>query len=288
VTLILSCATPDYVFQVSDRRLTAIAGPNPGAVIDEHANKVTVVGGRLAFGYTGISQIAGVRSDLWLVDVVKHQRTQNLRLVCEHLRVRASEEFRAMARTLALQNVPRALLRHVFAGVGWVRRPDVSFFEPIYVTVSNALDANGEWLPNVADEFTTSVDVWRDYGGFRIQSAGTTLEPIEKKAIWRHLARLARKRAGARAFLRALVDCELFVARRRTSVVGRNLLALCMPRVAAEKAARGKPFTMVASLPMPEMASFLYVPESGPGPVHYGPNVTGDGAALTHLECGEL
>lgn len=53
MTLILSCGTPDFVFQVLDRRLTYVDGPNAGTPSSEEANKAVVVGHRMAFGYTG-------------------------------------------------------------------------------------------------------------------------------------------------------------------------------------------------------------------------------------------
>ena len=64
MTLILTCLTDDCVYQVSDRRLTSFDPPR--APIDDEANKALIVGGRVAFGYTGISKVNGEKTDHWL------------------------------------------------------------------------------------------------------------------------------------------------------------------------------------------------------------------------------
>ena len=65
--LILSCATPDYVFQVSDRRLRSLNGPRAVQVMDGDRNKVVLVDGHFAFGYTGLAELGSVRTSDWLV-----------------------------------------------------------------------------------------------------------------------------------------------------------------------------------------------------------------------------
>ena len=69
MTLVLSCATSDFVFQVSDRRLTYVSGPKKGQTADDEANKAVIVGHRMAFGYTGIATIGAQSSDVWLAHV---------------------------------------------------------------------------------------------------------------------------------------------------------------------------------------------------------------------------
>jgi hypothetical protein len=64
MTLILSCLTPKYIVQVSDRRLTWA----DGRVADDAANKAIVFHDRACFCYTGIAQIGAQRTDEWITD----------------------------------------------------------------------------------------------------------------------------------------------------------------------------------------------------------------------------
>jgi hypothetical protein len=68
MTLILSCLTPEYIIQVSDRKLTY---PD-GTVFDETANKAIVFHNRASIAYTGIAMIGSQRTDEWITDQIKH------------------------------------------------------------------------------------------------------------------------------------------------------------------------------------------------------------------------
>ena len=57
MTFVLSCVTPEYVYQVSDRRLTWLNGAQRGHVVDDERNKSVLVDGRIAFAYTGLAEI---------------------------------------------------------------------------------------------------------------------------------------------------------------------------------------------------------------------------------------
>jgi len=99
MTLILSCLTPKYIVQVSDRRLT---WPD-GRVEDDAANKVVVFHERASFCYTGLAQIGAQRTDEWIadqligctglqnaIDTLKHaldERIARLRVVNRHLTI---------------------------------------------------------------------------------------------------------------------------------------------------------------------------------------------------------
>jgi hypothetical protein len=66
MTLILSLATPEFVVQISDRRLTYRDGKGFIRVADDDANKLTVFRGQMAFGFTGLAHIGSQRTDTWL------------------------------------------------------------------------------------------------------------------------------------------------------------------------------------------------------------------------------
>lgn len=67
MTLIITCAQPTSVVQVSDRRLV---NPDTGQVVDEHAQKAIYVecaDARFALAYTGIARIHGKTTNEWLL-----------------------------------------------------------------------------------------------------------------------------------------------------------------------------------------------------------------------------
>jgi hypothetical protein len=67
MTLIITVVTPNKVIQASDRRLTN----RDGSLYDDEANKAVCVSckdAHFAIAYTGIGEIAGRRTDRWLVD----------------------------------------------------------------------------------------------------------------------------------------------------------------------------------------------------------------------------
>ena len=69
MTLILTLVSTNKIVQVSDRRLTL-----DGEVCDSNANKLVCVGcddAHFSIGYTGVAEIAGQRTDYWLVDQIE-------------------------------------------------------------------------------------------------------------------------------------------------------------------------------------------------------------------------
>ena len=116
MTLVLSCATREFLFQVSDRRLTSLVSK---AIIDDEANKAVLVGSRMAFGYTGLAYVGTERTDLWLTRVAADGSTLDLAKVCERIRERASKGISSSS-------------QHAFVGIGWTRSLVSSPFPPAY------------------------------------------------------------------------------------------------------------------------------------------------------------
>src|SRR5687768_9667498 len=135
MTFILSCATKDAVYQVSDRRLTWLGGSAPGSVKDDESNKAVLIDGRMAFGYTGLAEVQGLRTDYWLAKLFGNVPTADLAAVAERIRSQATEAFSNMK----VSN-PR-WLRHAFVGIGWGTYRSETELVPILVTISNALNA---------------------------------------------------------------------------------------------------------------------------------------------------
>lgn len=87
MTLILSCLTPKYIVQVSDRRLT---WPD-GRVADDSAIKAIVFHGRACIAYTGIAQIGSQRTDEWIANHLLHQA--GFQQAIDHLKAALDSEI---------------------------------------------------------------------------------------------------------------------------------------------------------------------------------------------------
>src|SRR5437016_4841959 len=94
MTLILSLATPEFVVQVSDRRLTTLRpGTTQFDIVDDNRNKIVDWGNRVVFGYTGLAQINGISTDDWLARSLASIGNTDLNLVLKHVRDRATQDF---------------------------------------------------------------------------------------------------------------------------------------------------------------------------------------------------
>lgn len=176
MTLILSCGTPDFVFQVSDRRLTYVDGPNAGTPSTEEANKAVVVGHRIAFGYTGPARIGTQRSDEWLAQVAADGPSRDLKAVCDRICERATDA----CKLYGIQD-----RRFAFVGIGWTSTTsDPGVLRPTLCTISNAVGPDGEWLKSAAPAFMLQVNNWGRAGaGFCIAATGRPLKREERYAV---------------------------------------------------------------------------------------------------------
>ena len=67
MTLILSCVTNKYVFQISDRLLTDI---NTGRPVKVEKNKAVDFWGKAVIGYTGIACKNNIFTDDWISETI--------------------------------------------------------------------------------------------------------------------------------------------------------------------------------------------------------------------------
>lgn len=277
MTFILSCATENAVYQVSDRRLTWLGGPSPGSVKDDESNKAVLIDGRMAYGYTGIAEVGGIRTDDWLAGLFGNQSTSDLAAVAERIRSEATTAFARM--TVA----DIRWTRHAFVGIGWGTYRGETQLEPILVTISNALSAEGEWEIIPSDQFRTSLNQWgATLASFSIAAAGQSITNSEKKAIWRYIRRVVRKGAPPTAMIRALSDCRLWIAKRYSSV-GAGLLAMCIPKAAVERQRATGQILALTGPPGDDYASFVYRPSDGANLVIYGPHFAAGGGVMTNF-----
>jgi len=282
LTFVLSCVTDRAVLQVSDRRLVEISGQGVHRIIDDESNKAILVCGRVAFAYTGIANLEQTRTDRWFAQVVAAAGfSGDFRAICDHVQATATAAFEKLC-------VDAGLRRHAFQGVGWFRPRGETSLRPGVLTISNALSEDGRWLSSAAPTFTTRVLVPSDLPeGFLLESVGVDPSAAERRAIWRLVRRCARTRAGAGAFLRAMIVAVRWLG-RRYAVIGPSLMAICLPKSAAEETERSGSFTAMASSPTDSRCTFLNIPPAGPRPISFGPHAVCGGSVIMDVEIHDL
>lgn len=281
MTLILTCLTNDVIYQISDRRLTSFSPPR--APIDEESNKAVFVNGRVVFGYTGISQVNGQRTDDWLAHAVASAASQDMAEVANAIKDEASSAFRRMSFASRFK-------RHAFQGAGWFTNPDGPGLRPGVLTIHNALDSETrEWLPYAEGEFRLISEFHKlKQNQFVLTSVGLRPTAVERSAVYQLIRKCVHRRRGRQnGILYALIVSMRWLSERYepNSPIGRNLMVVSLPKVAAEQYAQTGQFMALASAPDPNMVTFLDIPEHG-RPVNYGPHFVIGGAIVSGFQCG--
>jgi len=184
VTLILSCVTPEYVFQVSDGRLTWLNGPQAGQVIEDDRDKAVLVDGRFAFGYTGLAEVGSLRTDDWLSSIVAHSGSTDMSKISLAIRDKATEAFRSI-------RLPADLKGHAFQGVGWSFDKAYCGAVPTVITVHNIIGKNWQWLPRARNAFARDVKFFPNLpDGFVLMSVGQEISVVARDTLplWRPCA----------------------------------------------------------------------------------------------------
>ena len=214
MTLVLTAACRDHVFLVADRRLTVL-----GKLQDDNRNKATVYENRLAFGYSGLADIDGQPTDLWLAE----QLAGIGKPLLETLAKRATDTWKSLSPHLSAD-----ARRHAFVMVGWGRDP-ARRPVPVVATISNALDVNGSWLAHATPTFLVERYLLKPrhrWGLFRPVGAG--VGPHELADLHRRL-RSSLKRVTRRVpAILALGDTIRQVA-ARDPTVGSSLVGVVLP-----------------------------------------------------------
>jgi hypothetical protein len=260
VTLVLSCITPGWVAQVSDRRLTY---PD-GSVADDDTTKAVVLLNSVSFGYTGLAQLprAEAAINLWhhlqAEWVPTHQwltellgvATGNLSALNEVLELVCREANASMDKASATVADPEDR-KHAFICVGWTRFGSEASLRPFLCSIANydetgvgqfrgrpaPLGDNRRFLPHASSPLPNALaaKLQRDIGNYLQRS--------------QHPAPVAR----------LLQDAIRSVA-KTNKTVGSGLLVTCLPRVAVEAAAAGQDWIIEAKEPTPDASTFLYMP----------------------------
>ena len=289
MTLVLNVLTPNFVVQVSDRRLVWLRDESVEKYDDEK-NKAVLWCGRLAFAYTGLAELGRERrTDLWLANTLS-KIEQCLREEAEsredkdqfHLLKSLAEEATAyFAGPRISRWYSSYQRRHAFVAVGWAKFSGAPDFSPYLALISNYHDDDWNELPEAEDAFLGGFRRLRDDGGF-VLPIGHPISPAELDAL-----------VGE---LRAIDDDPLAVVitlgekirevASNTDTVGRGLMANVLPRNALKTEGE---FMAVFGAPSDGLQTFLYVPKDDDPPGEmYGPTVVCGGTVITGLAVASL
>jgi hypothetical protein len=266
VTLVLNCLTHDYLMQISDRRLVLLPDYQ---VIDDDSNKNVFYCGHVAFSYTGLAEIEGKRTDDWLLSTLPESFEKWVTVVRE----KCTEAFNSIRIPLRYRHYKR----HAFVGVGWLRVEPGGPLYPALVLVSNFYGTRGELLDSVSDEFNVCGLRLPDRKKCMIFPVGQNVPRDELERLHRGIKACVERNTGPKSMLGHLVDTMRSVA-EGNPLVGKNLLVLGMPRVAA-----GKP-GMVYPFVEDKVNTFFYIPADSRKRVAYGPSFKCGGLTVAGLE----
>ena len=280
MTLVLTCLTDDAVYQVSDRRLTSFTPPH--TPIDDESNKAVFVNGRVVFAYTGISQVEGQRTDIWLAHAIASRPSHDMNEIANHVKNKATAAFQHM-------KFASHYKRHAFQGAGWFSNPSGTSLRPGILTIHNALDpASRDWLTSAKHEFDLLSEFYTlKRNQFILSGVGLRPTPAERGGVHQLLRKCVHRGAGrSTAIIHALALSMRWLSRRYepNSPIGRSLMAVCLPKVSAELYVKTGKFMAYASAPEKDSVTFLDLPEFR-RPVSYGPNTVIGGAVITNFEC---
>jgi hypothetical protein len=286
VTLVLSVLTQREVVQVSDRRFTYSRPDGSVSSRNDEKNKAVLFCGRVVFAFTGRGDLGPKRStDLWLAericDVLSEESGGDQGVVLERLAGKATHLFERAYRGE----------RHAFIGVGWARfggsasvaPSDPDEFQPYLACLSNFHDHEGRELEQVQTSFSRFLRVLAPGEGGFLFDAPRHLDATERSAL---LARLAAADAArsVEGLVEALAD-QVHAVASRDPGVGHGLMINILPRRAL-----GEPggMTALASGPLADAQTFLYVPPSGDTTVQLGPVSTCGGTIMSGFRAEPL
>jgi hypothetical protein len=267
VTLVLTCITRKFVFQVSDRRVTYIDRHGNGTLADDNRNKLTVVCNELVFGYSGLAELDGRHTDEWLSDLLHEIVPYDINKVLAGVREGAEGAIAAVSHR-------KELTRLAFVVGGWARRSATLPLEPFVWTISNALRDDWTWRDEGGSEFRVQAKHLANGEAVALVATGARVQRARYKAAYRALIRCEDHDAGPEAFLRVMAAVIRETA-TEDATVGQNLLAVVLPMAAA-----GRPAEMSAMLQLPlprDLVSSLHLPSPNLRGAGYAPNLVCNG-----------
>jgi hypothetical protein len=276
MTLVLTCLSPKYVIQVSDRRLTWLTGPNKGKEADDKTNKAVVACNRLVVGYSGLAKIGGQKTDDWILAVVSSVTPYSVERIKKTLAERATKSFEKI-------KFPSKQKRHAFMISGWARFDSRDApLTPFVSIISNAHDfASPKWLDEAQNEFKTGFTALGNRPYF-LAAVGQPIKTATLNRLNRQIFAYVSRERGPEAYIQLLASAIRETAGYFESV-GKNLMAVSLPAAAAKPGgSMAMTIPLGGQLPATEPLA-LYLPD-GDDPMVYGPHYTCNGMLIKGFE----
>src|SRR5581483_5566939 len=190
VTQILTCLTPDYIMQASDRRLTRTTNRRV-EVFEDHSNKALIYRNHFAFAYTGRARLVLTSAIDWAAQ--RLSESKNLDGAISHLKDRATD---LMNNFYSSHRPYEKMLAFVGAGFAEVQVNGRWNLRPTYIVISNFREQNGTWLEKPRKEFSIAVEPLAERRAFELLVAGQQLTRERREKLNKIIMRCLRHKEG--------------------------------------------------------------------------------------------
>jgi hypothetical protein len=218
MTLILSAITPDYLVQVSDRRLTYEGLTNQIETLGDSYNKAVVYisdDACVSFSFTGKAEIDGKWSDIWLADMLWKYKNNNFETTIGAIIHEANIVFETMLGS-------RSLKRIAFVGVGWWLKDNVR--RPFFIIITNAQNDDLSWKDEADNTFRSGTSFHLPY----VISSGYTLSNLQIEDLKTTFINDFNVNRSPISSIQILIDKLLGIA-ETAETVGKNLMVCYIP-----------------------------------------------------------
>ena len=289
MTLLLTCVTPRFVVQASDRRLTY----TNGTVREDIANKATMLCNFATFAYTGLAQSSiAERTDELMLRALAEPNTP-INILLGHLAREATRGIRNLPLPGTTQQ-RRVFRRTSFVGAGFLglrtpqlpgKPPSAGDLHPFLAVVSNAQDLREEWRPVADQQFSVHLAMLHEDQALLLHAAGQPLPQTQRVLLERDLRRCLDRVSHPESVARLLARAVRTVS-TGNNLVGPNVMCTMIRRDRAldnrivvgglvpllpEVQAEANYFKRGVGGPSGP-ANWIYSPADASALVHYGPN----------------
>jgi hypothetical protein len=240
MTMILTCLTPDFVIQSSDRRISVVKD-NKLQWWDDHRNKALVYKSQFVFAFTGQATIPVKKNGqiIWTstIDWAAEQlsKGKNLEEAVFNLKYRATE----LMNTNYVRKLPDYKRRVAFVGGGFeeIESGGKQIRRPLRIMIENFIDDDGSILDVPRDEFRVQYNRLGNRGA-ALYVAGQQLQPsieVEFSKLLRSYAqhKVNPERIGVLLTEKIQDTAKAMPKHRKT--VGENIMCICVPQAYVDK-----------------------------------------------------
>ena len=220
MTLVISCVTPAYAVQASDRRVSLADGSG----FEDRANKAVFLWWNTTWAYTGLAELDGRRTDQWLVERFE-RATPSLTQTFLDIAADARRAVRQMRFPRSMTAQERAEARRLaFVGCGFTRfGPRSSTMTGFLCIISNFHVPPGRWAARATRDFSVWLHPLRPELPFAVITAGAQLTRRRRVELVRDLRVAVAHGVGPHAVARLMTRA----IRQRSAIdpqVGTNVL----------------------------------------------------------------